>query len=126
VEHPEEALRVEIDDPQNYCLGKPMGIIRGWLAAGAVKKGLSETLEFRVGGSAMPHRLVNRGDVEALLADHVVIGFEIPYDLSLYLPNIQNQSVAIRMKLAGYDPMFLRFRIADNALASCLASAGGV
>jgi hypothetical protein len=126
VEHPEEALRVEIDDPQSYCLGKPVGIIRGWLAAGVVKRGLSETLEFRVGGIAVPHRLVNRGDVEAMMEDHMIIGFEIPYDLSLYLPNIQNQCVAIRMKLVGYDPLFLRFQIAENALAICLAWAGGV
>lgn len=121
---PEGGLRVEIDDPQSRSIEKPAGIIRGWFATRGAD--VPDEFRFQVGGIALPHRVVERVDVEAAMPGHAIVGFELRYDLSDFLPQIQSGRFGIRLSPAGYDSVMLRFKVEENALALCLASAGGV
>lgn len=121
---PEGALRIEIDDPQSLRITKPVGVLRGWFATRDGE--LPETCTFRIGGMTLPYQMVRRMDVEELMPEHSVRGFEIPYNLSDYLPYIQDNLLVVRLMLAEYAPFVFRFRIDSSALGCCLASAGGV
>jgi hypothetical protein len=121
---PDGALRIEIDDPQSRRLEKPAGVIRGWFASQNMT--IPEAFHFQLAGITLPHRVESREDVEEVLTGHTIVGFAIPYDLSDYLLYLQDNCLSVRLMLSGYDPYLLRFRIADRALAICLASAGGV
>ena len=116
---------MEVDEPESRVIGKPVGVIRGWFAMRDDVE-VPESFEFRLGGVIVPHGIVQRVDVEAALPDYRIVGFTIPYDLSDYLPEIQNNGMVIQLTLPGYDAMFLRFKVEDKALAICLATAGGV
>ena len=70
----ERALRLEIDHPANRRIAKPVGVIRGWFASsGGIE--LPETFAFRIGGITLPHTVVTRLDVEAVMPDHTICGF---------------------------------------------------
>lgn len=116
---------MEVDEPENHVIGKPVGVIRGWFAMRDDVE-VPEWFEFRLGGVIVPHSVVDRADVEAVLPDYKIVGFTIAYDLSDYLPDIQNNAMVIQLTLPGYDPKLLRFKVEDKALAICLAIAGGV
>jgi|ERR1700733_10659681 len=121
----ERALRLEIDHPANRRIAKPVGVIRGWFASsGGIE--LPETFAFRIGGITLPHMVVTRLDVEAVMPDHTIVGFDIPYELVSYLTYIQDNRLVIHLKLPDYDPVLLRFKVEERALAACLADAGGV
>jgi hypothetical protein len=119
---PAGAVRLEIDDPEYCRIKKAMGCIRGWFAAGKSVE-IPETFSFRIGGIIVPHRIVHRLDVEAAMPEYTVTGFEIAYELSVFLPYIQKKRLTMHLTLADYDAAFLRFEIAESALASCVASA---
>jgi hypothetical protein len=119
---PEGALRVEIDEPESRVIGKASGVIRGWFAARDVE--IEDKMEFRIGGITVPHRLVERVDVEAALPGYKIVGFLIPYDLSLFLPQIQDNRLMIELLLPDYDPYLLRLGIKESALATCVSAAG--
>jgi hypothetical protein len=118
---PEGALRVEIDEPENRLIEEDIGFILGWFATRDGE--IPETFEFRIGGILVPHRVVDRADVESVLPDYTIVGFLIPYDLSFYLPQIQNNRLLIQLTLPGYNPHILRLGITENALATCVAAA---
>jgi hypothetical protein len=121
---PPGALRVEIDDPHDRSLGKPVGIIRGWFATRDLD--FPEEFQFQIGGIILPHDVVRREDVEAAMPDYSIMGFTVEYDLSSYLPYVQDNRLVIHLTLPGYDPYLMRFNVDDSALAICLAEAGGV
>lgn len=121
---PSGALRVEIDDPPNRCIEQPVGIIRGWFASSDIE--IPDDFSFQLAGIRLPHCIVKREDVEGALPEFTIVGFTIPYDLSDYLPNIQNNRLMIRLMLSGYDPYLMRFTIKDSALSLCLAAASGL
>jgi hypothetical protein len=114
-------LRIEIDEPQDKCLKEPTGCIRGWFAARDTD--LPETFHFEIGGTPVAHSAIKREDVEGAMPGHAIAGFLIPYDLSFYLPNIDEQGLAIRLILPEYSAKTLRFKIAESALGACLAAA---
>src|SRR5579871_2641735 len=118
------ALRVEVDDPADRRLIEPTGYIRGWFAT--VDTEIPEDFHLTIAGSALPYDIVKREDVQAALPGHSVVGFRIPYDLSVCLPHIQDEQLIIDLALPGYDPYRLRFKIENSALAACLESAGEV
>jgi hypothetical protein len=119
-----KGLRLQIDDPENRRITQPSGVIRGWFAA--LDCELPETFEFRIDGIVLPHKMVAREDVEESMPDHLIAGFDIPYDLVPYLPYIQDRRLIVHLKLPDFDSIALRFKIEESALASCLADAGGV
>ena len=115
-------LRVEIDDPTDRLITEPSGIIRGWF--GSRDQELPDTFEFRISGTLVPHRVVSRRDVESAMPDHNVVGFDIPYNLSAYLPYIEDSRFTMCLTVPDYDSYPVRFTIKDQALANCLAAAG--
>jgi hypothetical protein len=119
-----EGLRIEIDDPDDRRIVKPAGVIRGWFAGCGIE--MPEAFDFRIDGVLLPSRTVTREDVEEAMPDHTIVAFDIPYDLVNYLPYIEDRRLVIHLKIADYDPVLLRFYIKEEALASCLADAGGV
>ena len=124
IQVPDGTLRVEIDDPQNRCIEKTAGAIRGWFATRGQE--LPESFCFQLCGKTLPHTLENRMDVEAALPGYAIVGFKIEYDLTDYLLYIQNNRLGIQLQVSDYEPYFLRFTVEDSALAVCLAAAGGV
>ena len=119
-----KGIRVEIDDPENRRIHQPAGLIRGWFAA--FDAALPKSFEFSIGGLVLPHRVVKRQDVEEVLPEHLIVGFDIPYDLTSYLAYVDDSCLAIELKLPDYDSITLKFRIEAGAMAACLADAGGV
>lgn len=117
---PEGSVRFEMDDPENYLIKKPVGCMRGWFATGKSME-MPETFSFRIGGIRVAHRMVQRPDVEMAMPECIVTGFEIPYDLSVFLPYIEGCRLRLQLTLADYDAASLRFRIAESALARCVA-----
>ena len=115
---------MEIDDPESGRIGKPVGVLRGWLAAHDVE--IPEKFSFRLNGVTLPHRVVARSDVEEAMPEDTIVGFEIRYDLASYLPYIEDNRLVIHMRLPGYDPFLLRLKIEEGAMALCLADAGEV
>ena len=118
---PKGALRVEIDDPEKNWIKKPVGVIRGWFATSDLE--LPEDFHFRVGGVTLPHTLTQRSDVEGAMPDYNILGFNLPYDLFPFLPDISDNRLVIHLDLPGYDPFHIRFRVDDRALAICLEAA---
>ena len=121
---PDYVLQVEIDDPADRRIENPEGVIRGWFAARDME--IQETFRFRIDGLKLPHRVVRRDDVELVMPGHLIVGFEIPYDLLFYLPYIQNNRLTIEMIFPNYNTLSFRFQIAETALAMCVSAAGGV
>jgi hypothetical protein len=121
---PDYVLRVEIDDPADQRIENTEGVIRGWFAARDME--IQETFRFRIDGLKLPHRVVRREDVELAMPGHLIVGFEIPYDLLFYLPYIQNHRLTIEMIAPNYGTSSFRFQIAGTALAMSVAAAGGV
>jgi hypothetical protein len=121
---PEGELRVEIDDPLNRTIDKPSGAIHGWLATRDTE--LPETIDFRIAGTALPHEIVKREDVEQAMPDHNVMGFVFWYDLATCLPNIEDNRLLVLLTLPGYDPYRMSVKIDEKALAECLENAGDV
>ena len=121
---PAGALRIEIDEPLGRLIGQPAGVIRGWFAS--PNEEIGEDFYFQVAGIRLPHCIEKREDVEGALPGLIIVGFKIHYDLSDYLPHIQNNRLNVRLISSAYDPYLLRFTIVDRALGICLADAGGV
>jgi hypothetical protein len=121
---PTGRLRVEIDAPADRLVTEASGLIRGWF--GSLDQKLPDTFEFRISGMVVPHRLVSRLDVQGAMPDHHIVGFDIPYNLSAYLPYIEDNRFTMCLIMPGYEPYPVRFTIKDHALAMCLATAGGV
>jgi hypothetical protein len=119
-----ENVRVEIDNPLDRCLRKPAGSIIGWFAAHT--HDMPEEVEFRIGPIRLPHKIIPRPDVEGAMQGYCVVGFEIRYELSNYLPYIDDLKLVIRLIAPEYYPISLRLKIQESALAQCLDSAGGV
>ena len=46
------------------------------------------------------------------------VGFDIPYELASYLTYIQDNRLVIHLKLPDYDPVLLRFKVEERALAA--------
>ena len=121
---PNGMLRVEIDDPADRLITEPSGLIRGWF--GSRDQELPETFEFRINGMIVPHRLVSRPDVEGAMPDHHIVGFDIQYNLSAYLPYIEDSRFTMCLTMPDYDSYPVRFKIKDHALAICLAAASAI
>lgn len=118
---PDQALRIEIDDPHDRSITQPAGLIRGWFATRDLE--IPETFSFQLAGITLPHSIIKREDVESALPGHTIVGFKVHYELQDYLPYIQQNRLAIRLILDGYDSFLLRFTVKDSALAICLAAA---
>ncbi len=118
---PPGTLRLEIDEPKDRRLTASSGLIRGWFAARDID--LPEEFHFEIGKTIVPHRILKREDVEGAMPGHSVMGFGIHYDLSLYLPYIEENGLAIRLILPEYPTRTLRFKITEGALVNCLAAA---
>jgi hypothetical protein len=58
-----------------------------------------------------------------MLPHHAIAGFLLRYDLSSYLPDIDGDTLVIRLNLADFRARTLRFKIEEVALAHCLAAA---
>src|SRR6185369_14649450 len=116
---PTGALRVEIVDPDQSRIRKPVGIIRGWFATSDIE--VPAGFEFKVGGITLPHSVAKRSDVETAMPDYNILGFNIPYDLFTFLPYITDNRLLVNLILPEYDSLRLRFTIADSALAICVA-----
>lgn len=119
---PAGMARLEIDDPENCRIQKPVGRIRGWFAASKAMD-IPETFVFRIGSVTLPHRMTPREDVEAAMPGYIISGFEIPYDLSPLLPYIRKNRLLIHLTMSDYDGSVLRFHVEEQALAICVASA---
>lgn len=119
-----EVTRVVIDQPQTRCLTTAVGAINGWFAL-REKEEIPEELEFRVGPIILPHVMLKRPDVEDAMPEHIVVGFQIRFDLSNYLLYIADGRLVIDATIAGYDPFRLQFKIQDSAMAVCIAAASG-
>src|SRR5579871_3253253 len=84
-----EAFRLEVDQPEDFSIEKPVCHIRGWYAT---SEGDSlEILHFRIAGNQIPHIAEDRRDVEEVMPDYTVKGFRIPFDLSFYVQYIVDQ-----------------------------------
>ena len=121
---PEGALRVEIDDPKDRSIQKPAGVIRGWFATRNIDP--PDEFHFQVGAVNLPHSVAERVDVQEVMPDCSIVGFDIRYDLMNHLPQIDDNRLDIQLFIPGYDSVRLRFKIKDSALAICVAAAGGV
>jgi hypothetical protein len=119
-----EVTRVVIDQPQNRCLTKPVGAIKGWFAL-REKEELPEELQFRVGPIILPHTVMKRPDVESAMPEHIVMGFQVRFDLSNYLLYIHDGRLVIDVTISGYDPFRLQFKIQESAMAVCIEAASG-
>jgi len=115
-------LQGEIDLPPERHIVNLSGRIRGWFTSRNLLQA-PETFQFRANGIVVPHREVSREDVEDVLPDSVVIGFEIPYDLATLMPYIEDYTLPLELLVPGYDPVMVRFTIEHMVLAACLAAA---
>ena len=117
------AVRVEVDDPLDRMLKKPMGMITGWFAMAGYEA--PDEFEFHVGPISLPHTAVKRPDVQEVIPEYSVGGFQIQFDLSHYLFYIDSNRLVIRLTLPGYDPIAIRFALKEGVLADCIAAASG-
>jgi hypothetical protein len=113
--------KIRIDHPKNRSLTQASGAIKGWFAI--YDEVIPEEFEFRVGSLLLPYTLMRRPDVEEVMPDYTILGFQVRFDLADYLLYIENNRLVIELTMPEYDPFRMQFKIKESALAACIERA---
>ena len=114
---------VFIDDPADLYLGHPVCRIKGWCSSDREED--LRGLDFRIGGSRVPHSSLPRPDVQGAWPDRAVAGFLVQLDLSFYIHIVRDREFILQVITARLAPVDLHFRVSTGAIGRCLEAAGG-